>query len=71
WYRTLFYPWMPQRFLGEGVRAMVTMGGGVKNSVIVPLLVMLIIGLALFAAALFVPQKTVSIQSPTRKAGEG
>jgi hypothetical protein len=70
WYRTLFYPWMPQRFLGEGVRAMVTMGG-VKNSVMVPLLVMLIIGLAFFAAALFVPQKTVSIQSPTRKAGEG
>lgn len=52
------YPWVPQRFFGDGVRAVMYLGEGAINSATVPLLIAGGIGVLLMLIKLGIPGKS-------------
>jgi hypothetical protein len=54
-YQDWFYPWAPQRFMGEGVREIFYQGGGAFNASAGGLAVVALIGLVAVAASAFIP----------------
>lgn len=57
-WQDFIYPWVPQRFFGDGVRAVMYLGEGAINSATVPLLIAGGIGLALMLIKLGVSAKS-------------
>lgn len=51
------FPWAPQRFMGEGIRAILYMGAGVWNAGSGPLLITGVVGAACIALAGLLPAK--------------
>jgi hypothetical protein len=56
-WRDWFYPWVPQHFLGDGIRSIIYLGGGGVNAATGPLALFGAAGLVLMAAAAFVPRR--------------
>jgi len=52
------YPWVPQRFLGDGIRSIIYMGSSGLNRSLLPLLLAGVIGLVLTTIATFLPRRT-------------
>ena len=51
------YPWVPQRFMGDGIRHIIYMNGSALNASLLPLLVTGAIGLVLMALAFVIPAR--------------
>ncbi len=49
------YPWVPQRFVGEGLRSILYLGGGVINSGTSALLIYCAVGAVLMLLSVFIP----------------
>ncbi len=52
------FPWAPQRFIGEGVRAVTYMGAGAFNEAVIPLALAAVIGLMLSLLTAMLPKKS-------------
>lgn len=62
-WQDFIYPWVPQRFFGDGVRAVMYLGEGAINSATVPLLIAGGIGLALMLIKLGVSAKSKTFEN--------
>jgi hypothetical protein len=60
-WRDWFYPWVPQHFLGDGLRSIIYLGGGGVNAATGPLALFGATGLILMAAAAFVPRRAAKV----------
>jgi hypothetical protein len=64
-YQDWFYPWVPQRFIGEGLRDIFYQDGGPFNSSAVGLAVVGLIGLAALAGAPLIAGRRQGEKTPT------
>ena len=70
-WQTWVYPWVPQRFMGDGIRSIIYLDASAWNSSVPPLAITGAIGLVLFALAALLPARSkkpalVSAEDPSR-----
>jgi ABC-type multidrug transport system permease subunit len=60
-WRDWIYPWVPQRFVADGIKSIFYMGGGAWNSASLALLITGCVGLVLMALAVFIPRRKTAV----------